>query len=589
MRWLRILGEFRKYTSKLSKANPKIPHTKAAEDFAMHYRIDHQNETPFSPRTLLRKEKRFRTEGILGLVNLYGNTRNFAEWSPEAKSWIWQKYLNINKPCATWCYTELKKESKTKGWKIPSRGTVLRYLKSIPPETRIYFREGEKAWREQFMPSVLRDYEGINPGRIYVADNAQINVAVRSPSGKPVFPWFVSFMDMRTRKILAWELCETPNSTHINIVLKRSIERYGLPTDIIIDNGRDYTSYHFSGKTRRFRFIQNEQELTGIYRLLGITPHYCIPANARSKNIERFFWTEEMHFQMAFPTYRGNCPANRPEGVDKRIKDGKVLDWNEFKSCLSDYISRYNLEHEHTGHGMYGRSPDQVWNEFFIRNEQRRVSPVSLRLLMMKSRMIKVGRFGIRLFRTFYHSDTLMDHQQKHVVCRYDPENLEEVHVYSEKDEFLCTAQKVHRTAWNDESAYREIKSLEKRRRKALKEERLAAERIAQVEFGYSKREVSAPREPEPPPKIVRLVRTPFDGTNKKIEEEKVKRENAAAVSANGERGSCSDMVKRLARRRAEKEEEEERRKKEDERRRFARLTINNRVVDDDVYYDERF
>ncbi|MGA1790033.1 MAG: hypothetical protein ACMUIM_00985 [bacterium] len=84
-------------------------------------------------------------------------------------------------------------------------------------------------------------------------------------------------------------------------------------------------------------------------------------------------------------------------------------------------------------------------------------------------------------------------------------------------------------------------------------------------------------------------MRTPFDGTSKKIEEEKVKRENAVAVSANGERGNFSDMIKRLAKRMARKEEEEERRRKEDERRRFARFTLHNRVVDDDVYYDERF
>lgn len=317
--WLSVINEFIGYRKK-RKHN-------SIEDFIKLYCINHPDEKEFGWRTLYRKIKGYKENGVLGLSNFYGKSRNCFEWSTEAKAWIWQKYLNINKPLATWCYEELRREAKANGWKIPSQRTVLRYLDGIPVETKIFYREGEKAWQERFLPSILRDYESIRPGEIYVADHAQINVAVRDHSGKIVFPWFTGLMDMRTRKILGWHFTEkNPSSDEINIALKHTIEKFGVPEHIIIDNGRDFSSLQFSGKTKRFRFAVNEQEQTGIYKLLGIKAHYCIPANARSKNIERFFWTQEMHFQMAFPTYRGNCMANRPEGVDKRIKEGQVLE-----------------------------------------------------------------------------------------------------------------------------------------------------------------------------------------------------------------------------------------------------------------------
>ena len=285
--------------------------------------------------------------------------------------------------------------------------------------------------------------------------------------------------------------------------------------------------------------------MNGIYNLLGITPHFCIPANARAKNIERFFWTQEMHFQRQFPTYRGINTTKRPQDVDTRIAQGQVMEWDEIKECLGHYLDRYNREHKHTGHGMYGRSPDQVWTEYFIMNEQRMVAPSSLRLLMMKSRRLKVGRFGIRLLGNFYHADLLMDYQGNYVVTRYDPDDLTTIYAYSMNDEYLCMCERRHRVAWNDEVEYKNLKSLQKRRLKAMREERKAAEEIVKVEFGYDRHdlpdpETDPPPVPDKPPKIIRLTRTPFDNVQKKINLEKEQKESriASATGTNDATGN---------------------------------------------------
>lgn len=527
-RWVSIIEQFEAHAKKSGRRK----RCKAGKDFVLHYRIDHPDEKHFTWQTLFKKFYALREHGIMGLVNKYGKTRNFAPWPKEARAWLKLKYLNINQPTATWCIDQLKAEAGQKGWDLPSDATLRRFLERIPREEKDYFRKGKKYWREHHVPSVLRDYESMAPGELYVSDHQQINVAVRHPSGGVIFPWFTGWMDMRCRKILCWTIAKTPSGDTVNLSLKHTIERFGAPEHVIIDNGRDFSAKRFTGgQKKRFRFKVKEDEITGIYKMLGIEPHFCIPANAQAKNIERWFWTQEINFQKAFSTYRGNNVLNRPEGVDDRIKsEQNVLEWDEFESCLENYIENYNQDHHHRGHGMDGRTPNEMWNEHFEAHAQRRVSPSSLRLLMMKSKAVKVGRFGISAFGSHYRSDTVMDHQGSQIIYRYDPSDFSIIYIYSLKNEFICTAPRRDRTAWNDENAYGEIKRLEKRRERAIKEEREADDRLAQVQFGYTPREPSGEHK-DKPAKVVRVLRTPLDGVQKEIEQE----EERAAACAGGD------------------------------------------------------
>jgi len=518
LRWLTIIAAFEEHAKTIGKR------CQAAQDFVRLWRIDHPQDRTFSHKTLFRKISQFRNSGIEGLINQFGSSNSFKAWPEEAQAYLFQKYCNINQPTASWCIQQLKTEAKKRGWNLPSVVTMRRYVQRIPQETRDRYRKGKRYWQEHYLPSVLRDYEQMDPGELYVSDHEQINVAVKHPSGRTIFPWLTAWKDMRTRKILGWVLADTPSSNTINLSLKYSIERYGAPQHIVIDNGRDFSAKHFTGgQTKRFRFKVQENELIGIYKLLSIEPHFCIPANAQAKNIERWFWTQEQNFQKAFPTYRGNNIINRPEGVDGRIaqsakgKANYILEWDEFVGCLENHIENYNQDHEHQGHAMNGRTPNQVWNEYFETHAQRRVSPNSLRLLMMKSKRVKVGRFGITAFGERYRSSPVMDHQGKFVVFRYDPADVSILYIYTEQNEFICTAERTHRTAWDDEDAYHEVKKIEKKKLRAIKAQREAAENLVQVEFGYQKQEPSGEHE-DKPAKVLRVLRTPLDHTQDEID-----------------------------------------------------------------------
>ena len=92
------------------------------------------------------------------------------------------------------------------GWDLPGGRTLCRFLGRIPPGERDYHRKGKKYWREYYIPSVLRDYNPVVLGEVYIADHVQLNVAVRHSSGEVIFFWLTIWMDMRTRKILSWRL-----------------------------------------------------------------------------------------------------------------------------------------------------------------------------------------------------------------------------------------------------------------------------------------------------------------------------------------------------------------------------------------------
>ncbi|MBN1227667.1 MAG: Mu transposase C-terminal domain-containing protein, partial [Deltaproteobacteria bacterium] len=473
----------------------------------------------------------YKKSGLKGLLNGYGKVFRYVDWPDDAKAWLWQKYNTPQSPSASWCIRDLGYKASAEGWPLPSDRTMRRFLESIPLEIKEFYRKGEKHWKQKFLPCILRD-DSAKPGEVFISDHAQINIGVRHPSGKVIFPWITCWMDMRTRKILGWCLAEkgkcVPSSETINISLKYTIEKYGIPKHVLIDNGRDFSCYHFTGgqKEKRFRFSLsvNEIEVAGIYKLLGIEAHFCIPANAQAKPIERWFWTNETNFQVEFETYRGNNILNRPEGVDSRIKSGKsVPEWGEFKKFLGNYIEIYNQDHKHSGFGMGGRSPNEIWNKYFAdaAHEMRKASPSSLRLLMMpSSRPCKVGRNGITAFDNFYISNDLLKFIGKKVLYRYDPEDFDEIYVYDLENRFLCLAKKRIRTAWNDKEAFKRNKELEKTRKRGIREANEAQKEIIEAKKGYKERKPSG-KNPDKPPKVVKMFPTPFEGVQEKIDRKK--------------------------------------------------------------------
>jgi hypothetical protein len=143
--------------------------------------------------------------------------------------------------------------------------------------------------------------------------------------------------------------------------------------------------------------------------------------------------------------------------------------------------------------------------------------------MMKASRPVVVGRFGIQAFGNFYRSDGLMELQGRKVSYRYLPEDLSRVLVFDLDTKFLCSADRVHRTAWDSEGAIAEMKRLRKKMKSAILQRDAAVTELAQIEqTGYRRRMTDKP-EKKGTNKVVQLVPTKFDGISRKLDEQSKK------------------------------------------------------------------
>lgn len=486
--------------------------------FVEKYRADHPGEKRLSARSVYRWRRAFAEGGLLALVPDWESREHLglSSLTPEMKAFLDLLYLDQNRPSVKWCCQRLAEKCRERAWRVPSYSAVRRYLKSIPAEERVFHREGQRAWENKFLPSVLRDYESINANDIWCADHCQLDVAVlvrdRNGSRRPIFPWLTAIEDLSSRAIVGWALAETPSSSTINLALLRALRRFGVPWHFLIDNGRDFASKQFTGGApKRFRFKLNESEVHGIFLFLKIEPHFAIPGNPKAKPVERFFGTFKGDFEVAFPGYRGRDVAHRPEKLKAELKAGdELLYLGAMESEVGGWLETYNATWEHGG--LDGRAPLDAWNEHFAENVVRKVEETALRLIMMVAEEPRtVGRFGVTFQDQHYWHEDLAKHHGRKVLIRYEPDDLSRVVVHDLEGRFVCVAGRRGRTPFlGTVDEHKRVQALKKKKKRALREARAAAAELAGGEPTLSDK-LRPPAEKEPATPFVELAATGFE------------------------------------------------------------------------------
>lgn len=440
---LRLLGkitEFEKFSAKFVRQGKT--RVEAAEVFAT------QND--MSVRTLYNYIERYRLDGILGLVDRRGGKYKRERISPGAMDRFKQLYLDQRQPSLKTCWEIIRYENDKKqhNWLIPSLRTMHNIVKDeIPVPTQILLREGQAAYEAKCAPYIQTDYASIEPGQIWVGDHHQFNCWILDSRGRWQRPWLTAWLDIRSRKLVGWDINFNPNQTTILRAFKMAAEQFGPPEGVKIDNGRDYDSQLFTGTTKKKRKrikLQYDTELLGgIYNLLGISVNFAIPYHPQSKSIERFFDTMDMQFCKGLATYCGKDSARKPEKLNEflssekfRLKNG--INLGTFKKLFSKYVDVYNST-AHFGSGMSGHSPDQV----FAKRDSRRVLRDGVLDLVCRvwSEPLKVGKNGVR-FKNLYFGQfdsNLLSRFGEMVRLSYDPDDLGEVHIYDLNFKYICT------------------------------------------------------------------------------------------------------------------------------------------------------
>lgn len=404
-------------------------------------------------------------------------------------------------------WRDLQAEAKAQGWRLGSRATFYRIIEERFTESeRTFLVEGEKAWKGKHMPKARRDYNSLLPNQFWVGDHYEFPVFVNH-GGKAVKPWLTSWQDMRSRKSVGWAISVKPNSESIALALRHGIMGHGIPANVYIDNGKDYLSKRLNAGLDGRR--DYSREMSGIFANLGVEVTNSIPYHAWSKPIERTHRTITDQFARYLPGWCGQRPTERPQGFNEKklLEEGKLLTMDEFIRQFTAFWEMYNNQ-QHSGQGMNGRTPAQVWADLPKAREDR-VTERALDHLLMKAEEALVYGDVIKRFNHEYQHDDLARFAGMKLTIRFDPNRIGELHVFY-KNKYVCTATNRQLLKMGAaEADTREHLARQRREVKRIKE-KIEAESLGRA---VADRKIQGPRavagptpDPTQAPKIVSMT-----------------------------------------------------------------------------------
>lgn len=511
------------YIARATAAADGKPERVATEGYLRF--LDHDRGIAIARATLFSWHVAYRADGLAGLADRRGNRSAAAGESPFLEQ-VKTFYLSPQQPSKRACWTMASMKARECGWAIKEYRTACRYLDALPAAVVTKFRKGEDAYVATCEPSIERDYSTLHSNEQWVGDHHQFDVMVND-GGKIVRPWLTAWMDMRSRKILGWCIYgHDPNQNSILSALRGGCMEHGVPKSVYVDNGKDYDSYAFHGRTkqqrRRGRIELDTTHTKGILNHLGCDANFCWTYHGQSKPIERFFNTLEDRFGKRWPTYCGNSPENRPENHAARVDRGASPKLAEFVSAFGAWLTSDYHAGAHRGNGMEERSPDEVYAASWNGAAKRTAAAELLDMLLMKqSRPVKVTKNGIRwdgLSYGQYESD-LFKWLGKEVYLRVDERDVTSVQVWTPTDVFICIAPSNARIPANaTNQILREAIRQKKQNRKLLKDYHESRPRLHEdlpdlmirgAAAEHAKREKDA-TPPDAGPASIQPIRTPL-------------------------------------------------------------------------------
>jgi len=406
-------------------------------------------------RSILRWKKQYDAGGRIVDVLVDGNDgsarRGDYNLTADQKKASEDFWLIETAPTIPQAWRQLRDLCKARGWEVPSKHVVRRYLEAIPEAKQRFYRHPQDK-HNSIKPSVLRDYDSLRSMEIIESDHHQIDVAVAC--GDPFcavghYPWLTVWLDRRSRKVLKATIrIDTPNSKTILDLLLAVWLEYGRNELCVVDNGMDFVKalgrwsvkHHEVGR-RGWKW----QEVVGwtpeaIERRLGpcgVRAMFATPGNPRSKIVERWFETLKLLIYATYDSYRGALGERTERAEFLRTHAELLPSIGDFAAVVQRVIDEYNAS-PHSGDGMHGRTPNEVFEETRIPKEMPDEAAVAL--AMWQEKIKTVRKDGIELRRHLWY--TLPGAVQatyfgKKVLVRYHEQVPEKIVVCDANGAFL--------------------------------------------------------------------------------------------------------------------------------------------------------
>jgi len=214
-----------------------------------------------------------------------------------------------------------------------------------------------------------------------------------------------------------------PSARLFKSTLRLALLTWGIPKEIWMDNGKEFTCEEVVGegmRTWQERF-ECDDDAKGIFRALGVEPHYCIKYNPDGKAcLERFFQQFDK-LERNLPGWCGEKPVptkgnfGRPDRWKHEVKLHKVFCANELPETplwTTDQLiqfetrwlgAKYRAMTRLHGHGLGGRTPAQIQAAF--KGVREIPNPAQLDLLLWYRRRVTARGDKVSID---YHKRTLI-------------------------------------------------------------------------------------------------------------------------------------------------------------------------------------
>ncbi len=246
-----------------------------------------------------------------------------------------------------------------------------------------------KAFRNM-LPAITRDWTGLDPMQIIVADVKHLDVLVTRADGTKAYPKMIGFMDGGTGRIFSYlVLCPERRSITQKLVIEAFIAmaqdpQWGLPRQLYLDNGSEFGGLD---KIIPALALLNDDQGREIIR--------AQPYNAQAKPIEPLFARLDRYCFSSLPGYTGGDRVKKKTQNDGKAPDAWKGTWERFCETVGGLIDYY---HQRKVGGQWaGRSPNEVfqtkvdagWRPVFAK-------PLALEIAFCDRKTVKLSKFGIR-------------------------------------------------------------------------------------------------------------------------------------------------------------------------------------------------
>jgi hypothetical protein len=468
----------------------------ALEEFVARKKAENPSER-LSAQTIYRWRGKRSDCAPEEFIGKYGKRRGVSDVPDDLFDYFKKSYMTQGQTSAHSCWMSTMGFARKNGYDIdalPKAGAFMRrFNNEVPKDAAYAARHGMAAADRKYGDFIIRNYDNVLSGEVWVSDHVQLDVAAwHSHEGrtKAVFPWVTVMRDFKSGYWVGWYLhADAPNSDHIFTAFYRAAMAHGIPSGLYLDNGKDYRCRDFAGgRESKIKVALDRLKATSMCGQLGIEVKYAIPYNAQSKPIERDFLNNKIWFSKHNPGYRGGNVVERPDDLNDKIKAGKIMTVEEVDALFATYITQVAMVLPIMSRKSfrYNKSPAGIWNaergEAVRRGAVKAVTERSLAMFCCRTtKVIKIGKNGVydSSLGSYYYDFWMSGMKGRAVYLRRDPRDIEKAWVFdAEMDTLIDSATADHGAhAWaRTEEQQKELSRVIARKKDSAKALKILAE-----------------------------------------------------------------------------------------------------------------